>query len=505
MAGGLLVVEGIAIGTGVGQAIGDVVTPKLQTFKNDRWIKYPDKPLDATAAALASIKGITSALVYADEAAKSGYEGKVFGVLEQNLREHPELALALMMWRRGYIGSADVDRYLHRHGFDTGERAAILNPAGEPGGLKHERLAPAQIALGIVRSIIDDPGLMPVALDTTGGAVPAYPVSSIKALDEAADAGIDKERLRVMVGEIGLPMSPQQAASALFRQLVLDNGRTFSREDFNRAILEGDIRPEWGDAILHQARAILSPNQYTELQLRGFVDETERRRLVAKHGMSPTDSDRLLDVLGRSIAVHQITTGLARGGVYPGNYNNVPQPYKAAIQRSNIREEYSELAYANRYTYPSFFAIRGLLQGGVFATADAGYEVLLEMGWKPNLARLVADFYWRPAADTVTAGPRVKAAQTTAITEIRSAYLIGQADNTQARDWLGRIGVETTEIDGMIPVWDVMREVPQKGLTASQIKKAYVKLPAQWPRTRAVDALEALGLTLDDANTLLDE
>src|SRR5439155_5220509 len=143
----------------------------------------------------------------------------------------------------------------------------------------------------------------------------------------------------VMVGEIGLPMSPQQAASALFRQLVLDNGRTFSREDYNRAILEGDIRPEWGDAILHQARAILSPNQYTELQLRGFVDATERRRLVGKHGMSAADSDRLLDVLGRSIPVHQITTGLARGGVCPGNYGKVPSPYRQTIQRSNIREE----------------------------------------------------------------------------------------------------------------------------------------------------------------------
>ena len=69
--GPIEVVEGIAIGTGVGQAIGDVVTPKLQGFKNERWQKYPDKPLEAGQAALASIKGIASALVYVDEAAKS--------------------------------------------------------------------------------------------------------------------------------------------------------------------------------------------------------------------------------------------------------------------------------------------------------------------------------------------------------------------------------------------------------------------------------------------------
>jgi hypothetical protein len=488
----------IAVGVGVGAAVGDVVVPKLEQFKNTQWTNNPYKALPATQAALAAVKGFPTALDLAQEAAKQGFSGDVFGVLEQNLREHPELALALMMWRRGYIGAGDVDRYLHRHGFDTDTRDAILNPPGEPGGLKHERLAPAQIALGIVRSIIDDPGLMPVQLNVAGGVVPAYPQSSIDALQEAADAGITRERLRVMVGEIGLPMSNQQAASALFRGII-------ERPDFNRAILEGDTRPEWADAILAQARAILSPNQYTELQLRGFVDAAERRRLVAKHGMSAADSDRLLDVLGRSIAVHQITTGLARGGVYPGNYNNVPQPYKATIQRSNIREEYSELAYANRYTYPSFFAIRGLLQGGVF-TADEGYQILLEMGWKPSLARTVADFYAAQAAPaTPTAGPRVKAAQTSAITEIRSAFLIGQADEAQARDWLGRIGVDATEIDGMLPIWSVMLEVPQKGLTASQIKKAYRSLPAQWPRDRALAELDLLGYTADDAATILDE
>jgi hypothetical protein len=488
----------IAVGVGVGAAVGDVVVPKLEQFKNTQWTNNPYKALPATQAALAAIKGIPSALEFAAEAKKQGFGADVFGVLEQNLREHPELALALMMWRRGYIGAGDVDRYLHRHGFDADTRDAMLNPPGEAGGLKHERLSPQQIALGIVRSIIDDPGLMPVQLNTAGGVVPAYPPSSIGALGEAADAGIDRERLRVMVGEIGLPMSPQQAASALFRGII-------ERPDFNRAILEGDTRPEWAEAILAQARAILSPNQYTELELRGFVDADERRRLVAKHGMSPADSDRLLDVLGRSIAVHQIRTGLERGGVYPGSYANVPQPYKAAIQRSNIREEYAELAYANRFTYPSFFAIRGLMQGGVL-NADEGYQILLEMGWKPDLARKVADFYAPAAGPTpATAGPRVKSAQTSAITEIRSAYLIGQADEGQARDWLNRIGVEPTEIDGVIPIWNVMREIPQKGLTASQIKKAYKSLPAQWPRARALDELQLLGLTVDDAATILDE
>jgi hypothetical protein len=126
-------------------------------------------------------------------------------------------------------------------------------------------------------------------------------------------------------------------------------------------------------------------------------------------------------------------------------------------------------------------------------------------GWPVFLIDAVVEAWTGAGAAGATAGPRVKSAQTSAITEIRNAYLIGQADEATARGWLGRIGVDPGEIDGMIPIWDVMREVPQRGLTPAQVKKAYRTLPDQWPRQRALDELQVLGLTADDAATLLDE
>jgi hypothetical protein len=495
MAGGIFgpieVVEGVAVGTGVGAGIGDTVIPKLQEFKNSRWQKYPHRPLAPGDAALAAVKGFPTVLALAEEAAKNGLDGDHFGVLVQNARRYPGTSELLELWRRERLTRAEVDLALERAQIPEPYRTAVLD-------LFTGRLDPAVIATAIQRGIMHDPGFLPVGPPAGVGKVPKFPVSPLNTLDEAKAHGMDFERLFVETAIVGLPASNQQAASAYFRGII-------ELDDYYRAISEGNTRNEWRDAILEQARAILSPNQYTELQLRGFIDAPERRRLVGKHGMSPADSDRLLDVLGRSIPVHQIRTGLERGGQYPGSYTNVPSPYRQTIQRSNIREEYAELAYANRFTYPSFFAIRGLMQGGVL-NADEGYQILLEMGWKPDLARKVADFYASAATGTAAKlGPRVKSAQTSAITEIRSAYLIGQADGTQARDWLGRIGVEADEIDGMIPVWDVMREIPQKGLTAAQIKKAYKSLPDQWPRARALDELQLLGMTADKAASLLDE
>lgn len=488
----------IAVGVGVGAAIGDVVIPKLENFKNAQWTAHTNRALPVGQAALAAVKGFPTALTLAEEAAKQGYDGDVFGVLVQNARTYPDTAELLELWRRKRLTLGEVDLALERAGIPKTYRDAVLD-------LFTGRLDPAVIATAIQRGIMRDPGFLPVGPPTASGKVERFPVSDLPTLLEAQAHGIDERRLFVETALVGLPASNEQAANAYFRGII-------DLSDYYAAIAEGNTRNEWRDAILEQSRQILTANQYAELELRGFITTAQRRRNTAKHGMSETDSDHLFDVLGRSVNAHQIVTGEARGGKYkppPATLAQqeagIPPAFLASLQRGNLRPEYYDLAYANRYTYPSFFAIRGLLQGGVFATAAAGYEILLEMGWKPNLARLVSDFYWQPADTATTVGPRTKAAQTVAITEIRSAFLIGQADEGQARGWLAQIDVDADEIDGMIAIWRVMLEVPQKGLTATQIVKAFHNLPDAWPRARALDELQLLGMTADDAATLLDE
>jgi len=509
----LEVVGGIAIGTGVGGAIETVVDPQLQDLRNKQWAKHLDIPLPGELAARLIAEQIPLGKVNpGEEASFLGISGPRFNAMIELARRYPPLPEALRLWRRwdaasgGYVASpGDVAGWLNRAGFSDEITAQLMK-------LRDERLDPAVIATGVQRSIFAPPSWLPTPdysifapVPNPLVSVPAFAPTGIDADREAYDSGIDDERLRVMTALVGLPLSLEQAASAYFRGII-------SLAAFRRAVAEGNTRIEWGPAALEQARQILTANQYAELELRGFLTRAQRRANTAKHGMSDVDSDHLFDVLGRSVNVHQLVTGHARGGVYKPppatlaeQQAGIPADFLASLQRGNLRPEYYNLAYANRYTYPSFFAIRGLLQGGVFATADDGYQILLEMGWKPSLARLVADFYWKPGATTTSEGPRVKSAQTSAITEIRAAFLIGQADETQARDWLGRIGVDATEIDGMLPIWNVMLEVPQRGLTPSQIKKAYRNLPASWPRDRALSELELLGLTADDAATLLDE
>src|SRR5438477_2473312 len=226
MAGGIFgpveVVEGIAIGEGVGAAIGDVVIPKLQEFKNERWQKYPYKPLDVGQAALAAIKGIPSTLNYLDEATKSGYGGEVFGVLEQNLRKYPGTGELLELWRRARLSKDEVDLALERAGIPPSYRDAVLD-------LFTGRLDPAIIAVAIQRGIMRDPGILPVGPPAGVGKVPKFPVSPLNTLDEAKAHGIDLERLFVETAIVGLPASNEQAASAYFRNII-------ELDDYYRAI-----------------------------------------------------------------------------------------------------------------------------------------------------------------------------------------------------------------------------------------------------------------------------
>jgi hypothetical protein len=68
----------------------------------------------------------------------------------------------------------------------------------------------------------------------------------------------------------------------------------------------------------------------------------------------------------------------------------VPEPFRSDIQRSNIREEFAEIVYAARYSYPSPFVLRSLAEAGDLGDAAAVEQILLEVGWKPSLAASVS-------------------------------------------------------------------------------------------------------------------
>jgi hypothetical protein len=239
-----------------------------------------------------------------------------------------------------------------------------------------------QLANAIHRGLIPDPGLLAVPPPSGTGNVPAYPVYGIDAIQEAAGSGINRERLGALVGLTGLPMGPHEAAQAVFRHIL-------TATDYARAVAEGNTRNEWGDAILEQSRQIPTARDFLENALRGYRTLPEALQGAALHGMTPEHATMIYQNQGRPMVVRQITQALARGAKFHPEPGEITDPYDASVVEGTVKPAYYELAKALRYTYPSPFVLRSLVQSGDI-TAARGEQVLLFEGWEPGFAKQVA-------------------------------------------------------------------------------------------------------------------
>jgi hypothetical protein len=331
--------------------------------------------------------------------------------------------------------------------------------------------------------------------------VPAYGVSPIDPVDEAAKSGTTRERLRVMVGEIGLPMAPQAAASAVFRGII-------ERADFNRSVLEGDVRPEWAEAIFETARQIATADNYVQAHLKGWIDEDAMYAGTARHGMGRADTRLLYLAAGRPAAPGQMQTAVARGVDGPdGRPMDRPQFLKG-IAESDIRPEWGPLLWDIRFTYPPLFQITRLVQSGAI---DA--DTAADWSHKNRLAPEVVSAlhaYWQQAP-AAKADTHVTKAEVQLWGTLHRSYIAGESDDAIAAAKLTELGVPAAAQTRILALWEHERELRRKQLSPAQIKKAFAKLvtnPATgvaWTRDDALAALVERGYSLADANVFLDE
>jgi hypothetical protein len=429
---------GEAAAFAAGVAVAPALHPIVQTVQNEAWRLDPTRPLDAQLIAEAVARGKIDAKTGRLEAELTGISNARFDALVDIIHGGPGIAQAFELWRRGAI--------------DDGQFAGALRLLhigddwiAELEKLHYVRLDPAVVAIAVVRGLIPNNGILPVGPPTTVGKVPAFPVQDIDPFTEAAAAGVDDARLKIMAGIAGRPMGPELAARATFRGIILP-------PDYKRAIAEGDVRNEWADSIFEVSREILTAGQYAELQLRGYLGGPERLKLTEQHGMSDADSDLLYNLLGRSIPVHQITTGEARGGVFDAPFDTIPKAYLQSLQRGNLRPEYYSLAYANRYSLPSAFVLRAITTGGEITPAEAK-QLLLEIGWPPELAATVSAA-WGAAAGGGTLDPYVKKAQGQLWTAAHRAAVKNGTPRTTIEPVLMTLVPDLANRDAIFQLWD---------------------------------------------------
>lgn len=432
---------GDAASFAIGGSISRTIDPILQQVENEAWLTAVAagavRPLDTGDAAEIVAEDVEKLTWGEHQAAQSGTGSAQFDALVQAVLNAPGVPELLTLWRRGEIADAD---------FVHGLRKARLELRWDKPleSLKTLRLDPAVVASAIQRGIMRDPGFLPVGPPTSGGTVPAFPVSPLDPVAEAEAAGIDRERLFVETALVGNSMGPQEAAHAQFRGII-------DGTDYARAIAEGRTRNEWAGPLREVSRQILTAHDWVELHLRGYIDAPAMYAGTALHGMSQEDTDRLFRVLGRPMTAHQITLGLARGAKFNPIPGELPDPYEAAAHESNVKPSYYDLwIAAGKYSYPSLFQLNALVKASAITAATAK-DWATKSGLAPEVVTALGTFWEGEQAKSgggTTAKPKVLTRA-----EVKAAWRTGGLTDAQAVARLEGEGVTAADAALLLSTW----------------------------------------------------
>ena len=461
-----------AAGVAAGIAVASPLRPVVQAVENETWKLHPDKPVPAPLAAAIVAEDVAARPWGEDQAASTGFSGDAFDKMLGEALSAPGLDTLYGLWRRGLIGDAD---------FTHGLRKAKLEGRwdGSLVGAKDVLLTPAELANARQQGFVTD----------------------TRQVSEAALQGITSERAEIQFELAGLPPGAETAQQYLNRGLIDD-------ATFAEMIREGHTKTKYTDVLRRGARYVLSPINYVEGRLRGWLTDAEMYAGTALHGVTQADTDLLFKIHGRPISFHQTFIGTRRGGSLDGPITGIDPAFLASLRRSNIQPSFYNLAWAQRYVYPSAFVLRALTQAGDISEARAE-EVLLFEGWEPGFAKQVAAA-WAGGGGT-TADSHVSKAQTHLWTTTHASYKAEEIDSATATATLGTLGVSAAAIPQVLALWDAERALIRAQLSPSQVKKAVAEgvtnpaTGAPWTFQDGVNALLARGYNVADATVLLQE
>ncbi len=532
----LEVVGGIAVGTGVGAAVGDVVIPKLQDFLNEQWQAHPDRPLNARDVAAAIAEGLESAYATPEEAARTGVNAERLAMLVELLDVAPGLPQLLELWRRELANEGNVE-----HGLKKARLERQWIPLLKQ--LREVRLAPADVANAVQQGFVPGAGLLPT---DPGGAPPfSVPVEEvpIDTLREFASHGVDQERAVVLAQLVGLPPGVMELLTMWNRGIVTETS-------VEHGIREGHTKTKWTSALKQLRHAVLSAPEYASARLRGWVTKEEAEQGGALTGYSPAQMELLYLNRGRPLAPVQAYTAWARGSPGPigAGYTRGPHPFDeqdflTALRQSDVRTEYGPALWANRFAYPSLFQLRGAVQQGALTPAraltilhfqryeDQDAQALVaswaragaEGGASLTRAELAAEYeglfiteaeyrtslgalgYSGPALDLevhLADARRVKRYRDAVVAMLNAQYVVHATDDQEAASALAEVGVSGAATAQLLRIWAIERRIHNAQLTAAQVKRGYKRGHITEADARA--RLADLGYDQGETDVLLD-
>lgn len=461
--------EGAAFALGV--ATGPVLAPAVETVKQEAWMHYASRALGAGDVAAIVAEDVEQQAWGETEASRTGVNQERFNALLGEALNAPGLNELYAMWRRG-----EIDDGTFAHGL----RKAKLEPRWDaPLRALHDvLLSPSELANARQQGFVDQ----------------------ARQYSEAALQGVTNDRAEIQFELSGLPPGVDVLQRAANRNLI-------DQATFVQGIREGHTKTKYTDLLWTLRNPLLSAATAVRLYLKGWYTQAQRDALGAQWGYTPQQMEDWYLSEGRPATVHQIHIGYARGAKLAGAANE-EDAILTSVKQSDIRPEYGPLLYAQRYTYPSAFVLRALVEGGAVTQAE-GEQALLFSGWEPTFAAKVAAS-WAGTTTGTTADTHVSKAQTQIWTTTHASYKAYEISAAAATTALEKAGVDAATIPAVLDIWNAERALIRARLTASDVRKAYQKQDqnpatgAAWTRPDAVAQLLQLGYSNEDAEAFLN-
>lgn len=548
----------------IGQVASTLLSPAFNALQQDALKAHPNMVLTPDILARAVVQTFMSRQAAMEEATKSGIDESRFNVLLKlaDIRLQPaELAEAVL---RSYeeLGAAEhearlqgvtPDRfriltllagdgigldqaatalrrgYIHEHG--KGPDSVSFDQAIAESRL-HNKWGP--ILFELTKAILSPP-------DAAQAVVRNF-ISHEHGAALAALSGVDAEQFRIMVDLSGDAPSPTELAVALRRAIIPFDSGDPAKPGFVQGIRQGRLADKWITMLKELSQEWPTPTDALEARLVGQVTTKESQELYAKFGGDPAYWQLLFDTRGEAPTPLELGVLANRGdikwnGLGPQE-TSFSQGFHEGRWRNKWEDAYRHLA---KYRAPEG-TITLFLAHGVINDEEAADEYAKLGMDEPTIKRFIDEAHLEAYSDyrgatvsialqayhqgiinhdqtlailegfhvtTVAAkfmldfqdAQRAYEAVNNAISRVRTLYAARKITLQTAKNALGEIGIDGTQIEGIVKSWQIENSVSVKILTEAQIARAF-KLGIL-NELEALTELQNIGYTPFDAWVLL--
>lgn len=548
----------------VSQVVSTMLSPAFTALQQDAMKAHPDMVLTPDILARAVTQTFMTKANAEAEAEKSGIDHERFGTLlalatvriqpadlaEAVLRSYMTRDAALHEARQQGVDASRFDTLTLLAGDGIGPQQAA--EALRRGYIKHDGTGPdstsykqaiaesrlhdkwADTLFKLTQAILSPP-------DAATAVVRGF-ISHEKGAALAKLSGVDGETFATMTHLAGDAPSPTQLVEALRRGVIpLDSGSP-EKPGFNQGIQQGRLADMWTPMIRALAQEWPTPTDALQARLVGQIDTAESRKLYERFGGDPAYWQLLFDTRGESPTPLELGVLANRGVIQWDGLGSGKTTFQQGFFEGRWRDKWEHVYRELAKFRPPESTITLFLSHGVIDDKQAA-KLYAELGmdaetagWYIDEAHLEAysdyrgitastvlqayheQILTRSEALGILIGLHVdkRAAEillelqdiqrafegvNNAISRIRTLYAARKITLATVRKALTDVGIDGSQIEGLIKSWQVENSITVKTLTEAQITKAW-KL-ALISEAEAFTELENIGYTPFDAWVLL--